>query len=200
MPINKCERPGWGEWATSDPQIHYTNFVCPVTGLSWLWQGSVSGSVNCYRYLGPGIPPEVLWEGWRFSEFPSHFLSFQTAGLPRSVGQGLEFRKARHLRTFPDICLNQDLPDFGIFRMRPNHAARTTTRVAPYVTPLSRCQGNHKGCPYGITWLTRSEGHFGHLGRRTEWPWRRVRRDVVLHRYYGRGLLSEMGRGKLSVV
>ena len=143
--------------------------------------------------------PKSYGRAGGFLDFPlifSHFLPFQTAGLPRSVGQGLEFRKPGHLRTFPDICLNQDLPDFGIFRMRPNHAARATTRVAPYVTPLSRCQGNHKGCPYGITWLTRSEGHFGHLGRRTEWPWRRVRRDVVLHRYYGRGLLSEMGRGK----
>ena len=28
----------------------------------------------------------------------------------------------------------------------------------------------------------------------------RVRWDVVLHRYYGSGLYSEMGRGKLSVV
>ena len=27
----------------------------------------------------------------------------------------------------------------------------------------------------------------------------RVRQDVVLHRYYGTGLSSEMGRGKLSV-
>ena len=40
-------------------------------------------------------------------------------------------------------------------------------------------QGNHKGCPYT-----------------TPMPRHRVRRDVVLHRYYGRVLLSEMGRGK----
>ena len=116
--------------------------------------------------------PKSYGRAGGFLDFPliiSRFLSFQTAGLPRSVGQGPEFRKSGHLRTFPDICLNQDLPDFGIFRMRPNHAAR----------------GNHKGCPYGITRLGRSGGHFGRLGRRNERPW--------VHRVFSFSRLSRAG-------
>ncbi len=132
-----------------------------------------------------------------FLNFPSHFLPFQTSGLPRSVGQGLEFRKPGHLRTFPDIWLNQDLPDFGIFRMRPNHAARATTRVAPTSHP---CPGHGAGAKSSLpgaggtpalqfcrpVLVTPSELY--------------ERRGVMPHRYYGRGLLSEMTRGRLSVV
>ena len=158
----------------------------------WLWQRSVSGGLDRYRYLGPGIPPEVTREGWRFSEFPPHFLSFQTAGLPRSVGQGLEFRKPGHLRTFPDICLNQDLPDVGIFTMRPNHAARATTRVAPTSHPCPGHGGGAKSSLPGAGGTPALQFCRPVLVTPSELY---ERRGVMPHRYYGRGLLSDMTRG-----
>ena len=72
------------------------------------------------------------------------------------------------------------------------------------ITPLSRSQGNHEGCPYGITRLECSGGHLGtsdgQLKDPALVPGPAGRCAAQVLKYYGRGLLSEMGRGKCQLL